>query len=251
MIERIQNLNNKYLDIKNLKWVKTVKNGTSGVGRTFETLLGKCEENFPIPDYDGIEIKTSHRNSWGNIHLLHLTPDGDYLFPILRIIDLLGYPDNDFPQYKVFNYSLTAKKYTMIKNGIMAKIYVDREKEKVYVLAKDKYNNNLNVNVSWSFDELEARINLKLKYLAIIKASTKWHHGIEYFFYNQANYYKIKDFNTFIDLIEKGVIRVTFMIGLHKSGKRLGQTHDRGTTFTINDKYINELYERIDIYNTF
>ena len=39
-----------------------MRDGPGGVGYTFENLLGKAEENFPIPDFKGIEIKTKNND---------------------------------------------------------------------------------------------------------------------------------------------------------------------------------------------
>ena len=47
-----------FLKIKNMGYIKTMRKGSTGVGYTFEKLLGKEEDNLPFPDYKGIEIKT-------------------------------------------------------------------------------------------------------------------------------------------------------------------------------------------------
>lgn len=244
---QINELNKKFLTIKKQGWIKALRNSTSGIGYTFETLIGKEEENFPIPDYKGIEIKTSRISSWGKIHLFHATPDGEYLFPIKDILEKLGYPDKDFPEYNVFNYSVNAKGYTKTKENKKVKIKVDRKNKELVLIAKDQNNKNINIHVKWSFDMLKKRIELKLKYLSIIKAKSKRVNNIEYFNYDKINFYKLKDFDTFINLIELGIIKVTFMIGLHKKGKRFGKIHDRGTAFTINEKQVELLYDKYNL----
>lgn len=57
-VKNITELNKKFLDIKKKGWVKSIIDGNSSVGRTFETLLGNSENSLEIPDYNGIEIKT-------------------------------------------------------------------------------------------------------------------------------------------------------------------------------------------------
>ena len=222
-----------------------MRNCSSGIGYTFENLIGKQEENFPIPDYNGIEIKTSRRTSWGKIHLFHATPDGDYLFPIKNILEVLGYPDRNYPKYKVFNISLNSKNYAKIGSNKKIKICVNREKNKVYLIAKNKKDEDYKLHVSWSFELLQQRINLKLKYLAIVKAESKKIEGIEYFKYDEIKFYKLKSFTTFIDLLEAGIIDISFTIGIYKKGKKFGQTHDRGTIFSINRNHIKLLYDEI------
>lgn len=244
--KEIKDLNQKFLTIKNKGWIKTLRNNASGVGYTFEKLIGKEEENFPIADYKNIEIKTSRKTSWGKIHLFHATPDGDYLFPIKSILEILGYPDKDYPEYKVFNVSTTALDYTKIGYNKKLKIKVDQNEEKIRLIAKNNNNESYNLYISWSFDMLKKRIALKLKNLALVKAYSKKIDGVEYFKYDKIKFYKLKSFNTFIELIEKGKISITFTIGMYKNGKRFGQIHDRGTIFTINEKNISYLYDEID-----
>ena len=51
--------------------------------------------------------------------------------------------------------------------------------------------------------------------------------------------------NSFISLIEKGVIEITFKTGLHKSGQKLGKTYDHETYFLIKVDNIELLYNKI------
>ena len=59
----------RYLKVKNKGWIKSLRRGPTGIGYTFETLIGKQEENLPIADFRGIEIKVKRRYSKGNITL--------------------------------------------------------------------------------------------------------------------------------------------------------------------------------------
>ena len=49
----------RFLRIKQLGWIKSMRKGPTGVGYTFEELLNKKEDHLPLPDYKGIEIKTN------------------------------------------------------------------------------------------------------------------------------------------------------------------------------------------------
>lgn len=84
-------------------------------------------------------------------------------------------------------------------------------------MQKNKNGENLNLQISWSFKMLKQRLDLKLKCLAIVKADTKKINCVEYFKYNEINFYKLKSFDAFIDPIESGAINITFMIGIYKS----------------------------------
>lgn len=62
MNKNFYTLNEEFKRIHNLGWIKSKSHGSGNVGITFEYLLGKERENFPIADYNGIEIKTNIEN---------------------------------------------------------------------------------------------------------------------------------------------------------------------------------------------
>ena len=232
-----------FYNIKRKGWIKSLRKGATGVGYTFEELLGKKEDHLFLPDFKDIEIKTFRVFSKKKLHLLTITPDGDYLFPIERIVDHLGYPDKDLPKYKVFNMSFNAKTYTKINKNTFGIIKVDRKNEKIrFIIERGLFTRQL--HISWSFEQLKERLNVKLKKLAIIEAYNKFINNEEYFLYSKLKYYEIKDFENFIKSIEEGVISISFQIGIFKSGNKIGQRHDRGTSITINIKDIENIYEK-------
>ena len=90
MEENFKVLYKKFVDIRNMGWIQSKRKGTTGIGYTFETLLEKPEEHFPIPDFEDIEIKTMRKFSKKILHLFSITPDGDFLFPMKRALNILG-----------------------------------------------------------------------------------------------------------------------------------------------------------------
>lgn len=245
--ENIKLLYNKFIKIKNMGWIKSQRKGTGGIGYTFEELLGKPEENFPIPDFNGIEIKTGRKYTRKTVHLFSTAPDGDYLFPNERILKYVGYPDKDFKDVKIFNMTFDAKKYRKIGLFKEAKFFINKKEEKIDFIARQVDGRNFDIDTSLSFKMLEERLNLKLKYLARIIADVKKIDEIEYFNYQKITFYKLKNFNSFLNLIEKGYIEIKFNIGVFKSGNRMGKIHDRGISFCINERYINMLFDEIKL----
>ncbi len=236
-----------FMNVKRKGWIRSKRKGPTGVGYTFEESINKPEENFPIPDFKSIEIKATRKSSMGRVHLFSATPDGDFLFPIDRIIEKLGYPDKKYPNYKVFCMNFNGKFFSKIGIFKKGKINVNYNDRKVDFIAFKNSGRNLNVDTSWSFDMLEEKLNLKLKYLAIIRARTKKVNGIEYFLYDEIKFYKLKDFNTFLKLIEDGCIGVSFNISIFKDELHLGKRHDRGCGFFINNYYLNKLYDEVSM----
>lgn len=243
----ISDLQKEFERIKKLGWIKERRKGPSSIGYTFEVMLKKEEENFPIPDFGDIEIKTRNYHAKMNLHLFNLTPDGDYVFPIKRILDILGYPDKDNPKNKVLYRSFSGAIYNKMIYGRSGILKVNYEKEKVELIVYDHHGNDINLGISWSFSWIQERLNLKLRYLALVYARSTIILSDGYYKYDKINFYKLKDFNTFLLLIEKGIIEVTFKIGVYKSGKRTGEIYDHGTDFSIKPENILLLYDEIKV----
>ncbi len=234
-----------FKQIKREGYIESNDKSWGAVGNTFEKLIGKKEENFAIPDYKTIEIKTMRENSTSKLHLFNATPDGDYLFPIKRVLNILGYPDKINKNYKVFNVDVDAVNFKSLGLYKRVKLSINREEKKVDLVAFDINGNDLEINTSWSFDLLEKCLKRKIKYLALIRAKTKNINKKEYFYYKKIDFYELKNVETFIDLLERGVIIITFKIGVYRSGKNKGKIHDRGTGFSIDIKNIEYLYKKI------
>lgn len=244
MQKNISALYREFCKVKKMGWIKSLRKGPTGIGYTFETLINKFEENLPTPDFNGIEIKTIHVFSKRKIHLFNATPDGDLLYPINRLVDNMGYPDKLFPCCRILNISVNTKETTKIGYYKELILKVDYFNQKVF-LDGTKNGKKIDLNVSWSFDLLEERIRLKMQYLCVIEACSKHINGSEYYYYNRIHFYKIRGFNTFLKLLDKGIISITFKVGVFKSGNRVGKMHDRGTDFSLEYKNICLLYKEI------
>ena len=244
MNTQLKKLYATFLDIKNRGYLKTMRQGSTGVGYTFEQLLGKKEDNLPFPDYNGIEIKTVVYYHKRIIHLFHLAPDGDYLFATKIALEKLGHGGKNFYGNKILNATINAKEYSRYgKNWI--KLYVNWEKEKIELLAHDLYGEKIELPVSWSFESIKNILLIKLNKLAIVKAKKKVIDNCDYFLYNYIMFYDLKGFEEYMKLIEDGTVSIRFNIGIYKDGYNKGKIHDRGTNFFILEKDIEKLFTRI------
>ena len=245
MKEELKKLKEKFEIIKKMGWVPQKGQGFRSCGYTFETLLEKETDTFPLHDYSRIEIKVMNDNTKTNLHLFNLTPDGDYLFPIKRILDELGCPCKENHEEKKLYKTFSAKDYTKMVFGRKVIIKVNYEKSKVELIAYNYQNENMNIGISWSFDYLKERLFLKLNYLAFVRVSSCFMYDGGYYRYHDITFYKLKDFDTFIKLIAMGIIEITFKIGTHKDGNKAGMLYDHGTDFSIKVENLEMLYEKI------
>ena len=233
--------------IQSLDWVESVAKGYSGAGLTFEHLLGKEKDRDGEPDYKGIEIKTKYAKFNQYVALFHATPNNQPLV-IKRMQEVYGYPDQDYPQFKVFNVSIYGNKIISSPNKYKLKIEVNRKLELISLVIFDVNDKVIDYSISWSFDLLREKLEKKFKYLFFIRADRKWDYASYkvYFRYTNFKFYMLKDFSSFVDLLEKGDIKITFHIGVVKSGYKFGHIHDHGTAFEIHQDSLDKLFNNID-----
>lgn len=244
MIEDLISLKLKFEKIKKMGWIESMRNGTTGIGYTFERLLGKPEESFPIPDYRSIEIKTRYRNAKRDITLFNATPDGDFLFPMKRIYENYGIEDSKYKNCKKFYASISTKPKYAGKNHRF-KLKIDKENEVIKVIAIDKTNKQTDINVSWSFNFLKEKIERKIKYLALVKADCTCNIELQFFHYYEITFYMLRSFNKFVELIEEGIIKTTFMIGFYKSGPKYSEMNNHGVGFDIAEEDLDKLFYKV------
>ena len=236
MNKDINELKKLFEEIKKMGWIKSKRKGPTGIGYTFECLINKEEDSLSKPDFGSIEIKTRRIKSKRGIHLFGLNPDGKCENPLRRIYEKLGNKKSNFCYAEVYG-----NKYTKLGYFKRLKIINETKLKRLELKAINDSNEIIYLNVSWTYESIKNRINEKLKYLAIIRADNKMIDNNEYFYYENINFYKIKSFDTFIKLIEQGIIGLNIEIEKHDDGKRFS----RGTNFSIHEEDIELLFDKL------
>ena len=69
--------------------------------------------------------------------------------------------------------------------------------------------------------------------------------------YLSISFYRLRSFETFLKLLETGIISVSFKLGYFKSGEHYGEIYDHGTSFDISKEDLEKLFEPIylDLYS--
>ena len=245
--EDIKVLKQEFEKIKRMGYVKSTRSGVTGIGKTFEDLIGKKEDTLEIPDFRGIEIKTKRGYSKGYTTLFCATPKGKGEFEIKRISNTYGYPDKVLKNKKVLANSVQANYPTLIARRFSFQLKVDYEKEKIYLVVKDRNGNLLENDTYWDFNTIQEKLERKMKVLAFIKAWSKQINGVDYYKYYDIKFYQLKGFEEFLKLIEQGFIRITFKIGVVRQEERMGEMHDRGTGFEIEETNLSKLFTSIEV----
>lgn len=245
MNESIKILNEKFEEIKKLGYVKTNREGATGIGKTFEDLIGKKEDHEETPDFHGIEIKTKGDNNIDEyITLFCATPKGPHEYETHYLVDKYGYPDVILRDKKVLNRSIYSGE--LHGNKYLFALKIDYRKLIIKLKILDNFLETLEDEIYWTYYDLETKLYRKHRYLALVKATKKIIKGETYYKYHDIKFYKIKNFDSFLRLIEQGKIRVNLRLGIYRSGKREGTMHDRGTAFQIRESELLQLFDEID-----
>jgi hypothetical protein len=175
------------------------------------------------------------------------TPDGTYLFEIKRLRDKYGYPDKVMKDIKILNISVSANEFTQLGSKNLFRLKVDRSEKKIFLCVFDRNINLVDKMTFWSFELLEEKLRRKMQTLAVVDTAYKKEINEVYYKYQNITFYNLKNFDSFIDTIESGSVRVTFKISTFRDGKRYGQIHDHGTSFDIKEIDLEKIYEIIPI----
>lgn len=246
MKENIIELYNKFVAIKKLGWIKSLRKGPTGVGMTFEYLIGKTEDFFELPDFKGIEIKARREYSKSYISLFNATPDGKYIFEIKRLTNKFGYPDKKVKFSKRLCGDVFANHLNMIGIKYQFKLVIDYNEEKVFLHVYNSDNELIDKNSFWTFKQLREKLERKFKYLAIVSAKNKINNDSEFFYYYKIEFFTLKSFECFLNCLNTGKIKVTFKVSVKTNEKNYGEIDDHGTSFAIKKEDISFLFQKIN-----
>lgn len=241
--DSIRELRSKFLKIREMGYVKSVRGGSTGVGATFEFLLGKNEDKLEVPDFKEIEIKTKRGYSKSEINLFNASPNGKTEFEVKRIRDSYGYPDPLDKTLKRFAAKISADK--MVKVGLFYKfqLRVDRKSEKLVLCVFDWNDVCIDESTYWDFGTLKEKLIRKLSVLALVRAWPNKIDGAEYFKYYKMNVYIFRDFEKFLEALVIGKIKVSFKVGNHYDANRYGDVHAHGVGFSILENDLDSIFE--------
>ena len=85
--------------------------------------------------------------------------------------------------------------------------------------------------------------------LALIYASKKKINDEDFFRYYRLSIYKLKSFDTFVNLLNDGYINVSLISRISKSGIDKGRYRNKNLVFHIRKDHIEKLFDKIYSYN--
>ena len=239
----IEGFKKDFLAIKEKGWVLSNRTHDTGIGKTFEDLIGVVENNNFLPDYKGVlELKASRELAQAMVTLFTKAP----AFPknvntFLR--EKYGQHDENAGGMKILHTTFSAIKFNTFINKFGFKLEVDELNKKIFIKIKDLQTDKLeDAEIYYTFEQLKKIIEKKCRYIAYISAETKKENGKEFFKFNKAILLSGLTFDKFIDCIKKGFILYDIRLGVYRVGEKKGKTHDHGSGFRILKNNLGQVF---------
>lgn len=214
-------------------WFKTHRKGTTGIGKTFEDLLGKEEDNLQLPDFLDIELKAHDQVSNSFITLFTKSPNAPRgVNNLLR--ETYGYVDDGSNQ-RILHTSVSSSPQFNKKSNHYFQVVNDEKNEMLKLLV---YNNEKELitddfTAEWSYQILRKSLDKKLKTLAVIKTSSNDYEGDRYYSYEAIQLIYGLSLEQLLAALEDNKLYIDLRLGVYRTGNKTSKTHDHGTGFRI------------------
>ena len=232
--EGLEKLLEHFDRIHALGFVKTMRPGDTGIGYTFEELMGIEENNDRTADFEGIELKTRRlsrkRSSEGatKVNLFLREPTWtDTLKAKDRILEY-GYID---PTGRRALYTMVQKS----ENTHGFSFSVDESAARLLLMRSGSPVG------FWSYQDLETRLREKLHETAFVDAKTRKSGAHEEFKYLRLTYCTNPSVEALLDLIARN--EVMLEVRMHVNER--GNPRNHGSAFRIKERSIPSLYASV------
>ena len=221
----LEEFKEKFQELKNKGFVPSRRKGPTGVGYTFETLLGLGENNLALPDIENIEIKAHRDNSNSMITLFTFNRKAWKLNPLEAI--------RKYGSYDV--KGRLGMYYTMSLTPNSAGLFLNVNDKEISV-----QHTSGEVIATWQLTTLAERFIQKIPALLFISARTEERGGKEYFYFYRAQLMMGTSPELLSDLFKTGNLLVD--LRLHDK-KTMARNH--GTGFRTYEDKLPLLFKQI------
>lgn len=228
-------------------WIKSLREGATGVGYTLETSLGISANNNRAPDFHGIEIKASRRGSRGlkpknRSTLFSKTPDWDRSAYVTAMgaLDRFGYrKDGRLQLYCALNNE---------PNSLGHYLHVVEERQALYSVHRSAEGNEEKV-FFWNLKNLQDQLLAKHAETFWVKADVKKEKSGEHFHYVEVEHTKQPLIANVPALFELGHIELDYTISEKISPRMTRSVRDHGYLFKMWPRNFTTLFPKPLIHN--
>lgn len=199
----------KFDEVKELGWVDSLRTGDTGIGYTFETMIGVKENNSREADYQGIEIKCKQskdgNSRGGKINLFQQVPEWTRKLSGMERLKLIGKRESDG------TYSCHSQ-ITALPNNLDLRLALKEIDQRIDLL---KGSEEIGY---WLYNVLQKRLLEKHSRAVFIKANVRTSKDKIQFKYGELVYCERPSIERFIDLVKTRDIVFEFVMA-ERSGK--------------------------------
>lgn len=222
-----------------IHYSRTQKNSDGILGNVFEDLIGIRENNLKDADYGEFEIKTKNSNSNSTLVSLFCYSPDSFKNANTDIREKYGVYDEK-TNNKIFNSTIKFSSWNTHRGGYNFKLDYDENKLYLRIMDAIREYELDHSNYFWDNKKITDQLQ-KIKNCCYVEGEIDEVNKIAKF--EKMYIYKNVKLEKFWELLKNDDIVVDFRIGVYKSGKNLGKTHDHGTGFRIKKNKFENLYE--------
>jgi hypothetical protein len=197
--------------IKERGWIDSLRTGDTGIGYTFETLLGIKENNDQNADFKGIEIKCKgtkegQSSSSGKVNLFQSGPKWLVKATSKELIRILGRPGDD-GLYACYS------QVTPTPNNLGLLLDI------LHIQQRINFRKNADALGYWPFSQLSKRLVEKHSRAAFVKAQVRNKKSKDQFVYEELVYCDRPSIDRFVNLVADRNIVFEFTMSEKPGGK--------------------------------
>ncbi|MEW6062985.1 MAG: MvaI/BcnI family restriction endonuclease [Nanoarchaeota archaeon] len=245
MVEILQKFKEDFEKVRKAGFIESHRTHNTGIGKTFEDLLNIVENNKQEVDYlNELELKSSRELSQSMITLFTKSPS----HPSEANTSLrLKFGKNEKGS-KILHTTIPGDKFNTFLGKYGFKLDINENEKRIYILIKDLGNDTIIDFVCYyTFEDLKQIIEKKCKNIAFVTAKIRKANGKEFFHFEKAILLTGLTFDRFLKAIKEGDIFYDIRIGVYRTGKNKGKTHDHGSGFRIRKNRINHVFKISEI----
>ncbi|MCK6512927.1 MvaI/BcnI family restriction endonuclease [Myxococcota bacterium] len=222
----LDELTTEFQLLKSKGFVKSLRKGPTGVGYTFEMLIGLRENNLALPDIKGIEIKAHRDHSNSMITLFTFNKKCWKINPLTAIKKYGSFDQNG----RLGMY------YTMSLSPNSAGLFLTVSQHEIAV-----QHISGEIIATWQIATIAERFAKKIPALIFVSAHVEERAGVEYFQFYRAQIMRETSSDLLSDLFKTGNLLVD--LRLHDKGTR---ARNHGTGFRIFEDKLHLLFKKIE-----
>jgi len=216
----------RFKEVRKSGFVRSMRNGPTGVGHTLEHHLGLTENNIAVPDLGGVELK-AHRDSVNSLITLFTFNRRAWIMKPLEAVRTYGTPDQNGRLGLYFTMGQqpnSAGLFLVVTDEIVSVQHISGQ-----------------TLVRWFTKDLSTQFYAKMPALVLVTARTEMRGDIEFFNYYRARLLTGTSPTLIADQIRRGHILVD--LRLHDA---VTHARNHGTGFRASESSLDELFTKVE-----